>query len=310
MKKIFTLFVLSLVAASTFAEVNPLFVRPDSAYASSMYINPDSVSHLYPLLLISPALPEVATHPAHPDTILTGVLSEESTKGTHPISVGGSLHFGAWHSAPFGKTNPMTGETFDIPVQDTWVVLTFEEAQNLDSIVLWNIHQVNGGNPSNNEVKEFTVDAATTLDGGGDWKQVLATSMLSDNTDAAMPSKAELFKLTDAMGVKYVRINVDSNYGHGKNAGLAEVRFIRMTGSAVNELASESAVKVSSRSQGSLTFINTGNEATYKIYNLSGVLVEQGKLSNSISEINIKSGIYVVSIMENNNLTTEKVLVK
>lgn len=311
MKKIFTLFIFSAFVFTSFAANDPVLMRPDSAYASSMYLDAEGKGALIPMFLITPALPEVTMHPeADYADIQINALSEESATATHPISVGGDVAFGAWHSFPSTKVHPWTGEAYSVPVEDQWVVLTFNEAVDLNEILIWNIHQVNGGNPSNNEVKDFTVEV--TADTTGAWTEVLA-DYLEENTDAEVPVSAQTFALENAKGVRFVRINVDSNYGHAKNAGLAEVRFMGQIAEDTNSSSNmnNSKIKVYQNTDRALVISEAEVGAAYTIYNLQGSKIASGLIENNSNQIEVnEKGIFVVSIAQNGSMVNRKVWIK
>jgi len=303
MRNVFTLlFCLCVFGASHAQEL----LIPDSAYASSMFLNKDGLGHLQPKFLIMPASTEDVAHPYYSGEKVN-TLNEETVNATHPASMGGDKAFGAWHSAPHDKEDPTNpGTMFNTPVDQQWVAFKFNEPKNLKSIVIWNIHQVNGGVPSNNDMKDFSVDASVD---GATWTTVLAKGTLDDNTDASVPAPSKTFDLTGATGVTHIRINAISNYGHLRNVGLAEVRFIGEVTTGI-ERSSAQQVEVFVLDQ-SIQIRNAVVGSQYSVYNVAGALLQSGKMNGTNGAVALnQKGIYMIVINGAQGRFVQKVVVQ
>jgi len=73
-------------------------------------------------------------------------------------------------------------------------------------------------------VKDFTIEGSVD---GTTWNPLTFTSLVLQQAVNGAPVSAQSFALTqNNLGIRYVKINVDSNYGDADYVGLTEVRFV------------------------------------------------------------------------------------
>ena len=113
-------------------------------------------------------------------------------------------------------------------VADAWILFDLGSTMDLGQASIWQFSQLfdsqfGGGDLTNRGVKDFTIDGSVD---GTTWNSLTPTSLLLQQAVSGAPVSAQSFALTqNNTGIRYVRINVDSNYGSNV-VGLTEVRFV------------------------------------------------------------------------------------
>jgi len=121
---------------------------------------------------------------------------------------------------PNGSGNgTWTTDTGD--VANAWIQYDLGSKMDLGQAYIWQRSQTN---LTSRGVKDFTIDGSVD---GTIWNSLTSTSLLLQEAVNGAPVSAQSFALTqNNTGIRYVRINVDSNYGDPSHVGLTEVRFV------------------------------------------------------------------------------------
>ena len=125
-----------------------------------------------------------------------------------------SLALTATHNAEFPDMWMSGGA-----IQVGWLVFDLKAVYSLDTVVVWNY---NSTIDLNRGVKDFNLEAS--LD-GTNYTSLLDTSTLAMGTGSqTLPGQSFVL---DGSAARYVRLNVESNYGPAENpyVGLSEVQF-------------------------------------------------------------------------------------
>lgn len=105
-------------------------------------------------------------------------------------------------------------------VANAWIQYDLGSLMDVGQAYIWQRSQTD---LTSRGVKDFTIDGSVD---GTTWNPLTSTSLLLQEAVNGAPVSAQPFNLTqNNMGIRYVRINVDSNYGDDY-VGLTEVRFV------------------------------------------------------------------------------------
>jgi hypothetical protein len=105
-------------------------------------------------------------------------------------------------------------------VATAWIQYDLGSLMDVGQAYIWQRSQLG---ETDRGVKDFTIDGSVD---GTTWSSLTSTSLLLQQAVDGAPVSAQSFALTqNNTGIRYVRINVDSNYGDDY-VGLTEVRFV------------------------------------------------------------------------------------
>ena len=106
-------------------------------------------------------------------------------------------------------------------VANAWIQYDLGSLMDVGQAYIWQRSQTD---LTSRGVKDFTIDGSVD---GTTWNPLTSTSLVLQQAVNGAPVSAESFALTqNSLGIRYVRINVDSNYGDADYVGLTEVRFV------------------------------------------------------------------------------------
>ena len=106
-------------------------------------------------------------------------------------------------------------------VANAWIQYDLGSLMDVGQAYIWQRSQTD---LTSRGVKDFTIDGSVD---GTTWNPLTSTSLVLQQAVNGAPVSAESFALTqNNLGIRYVRINVDSNYGDADYVGLTEVRFV------------------------------------------------------------------------------------
>lgn len=106
-------------------------------------------------------------------------------------------------------------------VANAWIQYDLGSLMDVGQAYIWQRSQTD---LTSRGVKDFTIDGSVD---GTTWSSLTSTALLLQEAVNGAPVSAQSFALTqNNTGIRYVRINVDSNYGDPNYVGLTEVRFV------------------------------------------------------------------------------------
>jgi hypothetical protein len=106
-------------------------------------------------------------------------------------------------------------------VASAWIQYDLGSLMDVGQAYIWQRSQTN---LTSRGVKDFTIDGSVD---GTTWNPLTFTSLVLQEAVNGAPVSAQSFALTqNNLGIRYVKINVDSNYGDADYVGLTEVRFV------------------------------------------------------------------------------------